>query len=97
MAHSILVSVYWLLLRHEPYQELGAHWLARREDEARVRRLIARLERLGHTVVLDRAAKPNQKLAAEQQKDGLRPRADARLQQSALFTGLCFGRQSSTS
>ena len=56
VAHSILVSVYWMLTRDEPDQELGADWLARRNDEAHTRRLVAQLEKLGHTVVLDPAA-----------------------------------------
>jgi transposase len=56
VAHSILVSAYWMLLRDEPYAELGADWLARRTDEAHTRRLVAQLERLGHTVVLDPVA-----------------------------------------
>jgi hypothetical protein len=56
VAHSILVSAYWMLTRDEPYRELGADWLARRNDEVHTRRLIAQLERLGHTVVLDPAA-----------------------------------------
>jgi hypothetical protein len=42
-----------MLTRDEPYQDLGPEWLARRNDEAHARRLIAQLERLGHTVVLD--------------------------------------------
>ena len=56
VAHSILVSAYWMLTRDEPYQDLGPEWLARRNDEAHARRLVAQLERLGHTVVLDPAA-----------------------------------------
>ena len=56
VAHSILVSAYYILLRDGPYQELGADWLARRNDAAHTRRLVAQLERLGHTVVLDPAA-----------------------------------------
>jgi transposase len=56
VAHSILVSAYWMLTRDEPYADLGADWLARRNDEAHARRLIAQLERLGHTVVLDPVA-----------------------------------------
>ena len=56
VAHSILVSAYWMLKREEPYHDLGADWLARRNDEAHTRRLVAQLERLGHTVVLDPAA-----------------------------------------
>jgi transposase len=45
-----------MLSRDEPYNDLGADWLARRNDEARARGLVAQLERLGHTVVLDPAA-----------------------------------------
>ena len=56
VAHSVLVSAYWMLSRDEPYQDLGADWLARRNDEAHARRLVAQLERLGHTVDLDPAA-----------------------------------------
>ncbi len=56
VAHSILVSVYYILSRDEPYKDLGADWLARRNDQAHTRRLVAQLERLGHTVVLDPVA-----------------------------------------
>ncbi|MBA2768234.1 MAG: hypothetical protein H0U35_03730 [Sporichthyaceae bacterium] len=45
-----------MLLRDQPYQDLGPNWLARRNDEAHARRLVAQLERLGHTVVIDPAA-----------------------------------------
>ncbi len=55
VAHSILVSAYHMLRRNEPYRDLGPDWLARRNDEAHTRRLVAQLERLGHTVILDRA------------------------------------------
>ena len=50
---SMLVSAYYILSRDEPYAELGADWLARRNDQAHTRRLVAQLERLGHTVLLD--------------------------------------------
>jgi transposase len=56
VAHSILVAAYYMLRNDEPYRELGADWLARRNDEAHTRRLVAQLERLGHTVVLDPVA-----------------------------------------
>jgi hypothetical protein len=45
-----------MLQRNESYQDLGADWLARRNDEAHTRRLVAQLKRLGHTVILDPAA-----------------------------------------
>jgi transposase len=56
VAQSILVSAYYILSRDEPYTDLGPDWLARRNTEAHARRLVAQLERLGHTVVLDPAA-----------------------------------------
>jgi transposase len=56
VAHSILVSAYHMLKNDQPYQDLGADWLARRNDEAHTRRLVAQLERLGHTVIIDPAA-----------------------------------------
>src|SRR5688572_31936599 len=56
VAHSMLVSVWFMLTRDEPYSDLGADWLRRRNDEAHTRRLVAQLERLGHTVVLDPVA-----------------------------------------
>jgi transposase len=56
VAHSILVAAYHMLTRDEPYRDLGADWLARRNDEAHARRLVAQLERLGHTVQLDPVA-----------------------------------------
>ncbi|GAA5200758.1 IS110 family transposase [Arthrobacter gyeryongensis] len=55
-AHSILDSAYYMLERNEPYRDLGPDWLQHRHDEAHTRRLVAQLERLGHTVVIDPAA-----------------------------------------
>ena len=52
----MLVSAYWMLERDEPYQDLGSDWLTKRNNEAHARRLVAQLERLGHTVVLDPVA-----------------------------------------
>jgi transposase len=56
VAHSILVSAYWMLKRDQPYHDLGADWHQRRNDEGHTRRLVAQLERLGHTVIIDPAA-----------------------------------------
>jgi len=56
VAHSILVSAYYMLDRDEPYRDLGPDWLQRRHEQAHTRRLVAQLERLGHTVVLDPVA-----------------------------------------
>ena len=56
VAHSILVSAYWMLTRDEAYHDLGADWHQRRNNEVHARRLIAQLERLGHRVIIDPAA-----------------------------------------
>ena len=57
VAHSILVSAYWMLVRDEPYHDLGAGWLDEpRRAEAHTRRLVTQLQHLGHTVVLDPAS-----------------------------------------
>jgi transposase len=56
VGHSILVSAYWMLRRDEPYHDLGTDWHSRRNDEAHTRRLVAQLERLGHTVIINPAA-----------------------------------------
>jgi hypothetical protein len=56
VGHSILVAAYWMLKRDEPYHDLGADWHRRRNDEAHTRRLVAQLEHLGHTVIINPAA-----------------------------------------
>ena len=57
VAHSMLVSAYWMLKRDEPYHDLGADWHSRRNNEAHTRRLIAQARTPpGHTVTLDPAA-----------------------------------------
>lgn len=56
VAHSILVSAYYMLKRDQPYNDLGPEWLIKRNEEAKTRRLVNQLEKLGHTVVIDPAA-----------------------------------------
>ena len=53
VAHSILIAAYYILRDDVPYQDLGGDYFTRRADPERIaRRLIAQLERLGHTVTL---------------------------------------------
>ena len=56
VAHSILVCAWHMLSKDEPYSDLGADWLARRNDDAHTRRLVAQLESLGHDVTLTKRA-----------------------------------------
>jgi hypothetical protein len=53
VAHSILIAAYHILKDDVLYHDLGADYFARRADPERItRRLVAQLERLGHTVTL---------------------------------------------
>lgn len=49
--HSILVSIFHMLTRDQPYQDLGGDYFQRRNDPARqARRLLGQLEALGYRV-----------------------------------------------
>jgi transposase len=52
VGHSILTIAYHLLTRGEVYHDLGASYFDQRDQRAVQRRLVTRLERLGHQVTL---------------------------------------------
>lgn len=53
VAHSILIATYHILKDDVPYRDLGGDYFIRRGDPDRIaKRLLAQLERLGHTVTL---------------------------------------------
>lgn len=56
VGHSILVSAYHLLRKGENYHELGGAYFDERDRQAVERRLVRRLEALGHKVTLEPAA-----------------------------------------
>jgi transposase len=57
VAHALLVIIWHVLATGTPYAELGADYFTRRQDpERETRRLIARLEALGHQVSIQPAA-----------------------------------------
>jgi len=57
VAHALVVIIWHILATGKPYHELGADYFTRRQDpERETRRLIARLEALGHRVTLEDAA-----------------------------------------
>ena len=57
VAHAILVITWHVLATGNPYDDLGTDYFTRRLDPDReARRLIAKLEALGHHVTLDSAA-----------------------------------------
>ena len=54
--HSMLCACWHMLTNGELYADLGGDYFARRDPERTTRRLVAQLERLGHTVTLQEAA-----------------------------------------
>lgn len=50
VAHSIIVDVYYILLRHEPYHDHGGSYFDHLNSEARLRRLNREAARLGMVV-----------------------------------------------
>ena len=53
VGHTVLVMVYHVLSRGEPYRELGADYLDKLAPDRLTRNLVKRLERLGHKVTLE--------------------------------------------
>ena len=56
VAHSVLVTGYMLLWTKREFQDLGADYFERIDSHRLTRRLVKRLERLGHKVSLQPAA-----------------------------------------
>ena len=55
--HSIIVAAWHMLTTGEIYREAGSDYFTRLDPDTQTRRLVAQLERLGHTVTLtERAA-----------------------------------------
>ena len=53
VAHRILIAAYHMLVRHEPYKELGATYLDERNKTKLVKRMTRRIEQLGYQVILE--------------------------------------------
>jgi transposase len=58
VAHSILVSAYYMLLRHESYKGLGTTHFDDRKKKSMVNRLLRRLKKLGVSVAIEPIAIP---------------------------------------
>ena len=57
VAHALVVIIWHILATGKPYQDLGAGYFTTRLDpELETRRLIAKLQALGHQVTLQPAA-----------------------------------------
>jgi transposase len=53
LGHTILIIVYHVLTRKQPYQDLGAAYFDTREKQRVEQRLVRRLEGLGYRVALE--------------------------------------------
>jgi transposase len=53
VAHRMLIAAYQILLKQEPYQDLGHQYLDERRQENLVKRLSHRMRQLGYNVVLE--------------------------------------------
>ena len=53
IGHSILVIVYHVLKRKQPYQDLGSNYFDERDRTMVARQSVRRLEQLGYTVTLE--------------------------------------------
>jgi transposase len=56
VAASMLTAIYHIILRGTPYQDLGADYFDRRSDDAKARRLVAQLNKLGYDVQIQPTA-----------------------------------------
>jgi hypothetical protein len=52
----MLTAIWHMLTTGETYRDLGGDYYRRLDPERQTRRLIAQLERLGHTVTIEEAA-----------------------------------------
>jgi transposase len=54
--HSMITAIWHMLTTGETYRDLGGDYFTNRDPERQTRRLIAQLQRLGHTVTLTEGA-----------------------------------------
>jgi hypothetical protein len=54
--HSMICACWPMLSTGELYRDLGGDYFARHDPARQTRRLVAQLERLGHTVTLEEVA-----------------------------------------
>jgi transposase len=54
VGHSILIIIYYMLKRKEPYQELGPDYFEKRHEASNVSRAVKKLEKLGYKVTVEK-------------------------------------------
>lgn len=53
VAHRMVIAIYHILSKREPYRELGGNYLNARSKERLVNRMCHRIEALGYTISLE--------------------------------------------
>jgi len=56
LAHTILVIIYYMLVRGTSYHELGGNYFDERNEQAAIKRAVNHIEQLGYKVTLELAA-----------------------------------------
>jgi transposase len=56
LAHTILVIIYYMLVRGTSFHELGGNYFDDRNEQAAIKRAVKRIEQLGYKVTLELAA-----------------------------------------
>ena len=56
LAHTILVIIYYMLVRGTSYHELGGNYFDERNEQAAIKRAVNRIEQLGYKVTLELVA-----------------------------------------
>ena len=56
LAHTILVIIYYMLVRGTSYHELGGNYFDERNVQAAIKRAVNRIEQLGYKVTLELAS-----------------------------------------
>jgi transposase len=54
VGHSILIMIYYMLKRKEPYKELGPEYFEKRREISNVNRAVKKLEKLGYRVTIEK-------------------------------------------
>ena len=55
MAHTLLVVIYHLLARPQPYRDLGLLYFDERKQQATINASVRRIERLAYKVTIEAA------------------------------------------
>jgi transposase len=59
VAHALLVIIYHVIVRNEPYRELGGDYFDKQDPETTAKRLVKRIQKLGYQVTFEPQPAPS--------------------------------------